>query len=375
MKTMTEVEREFCANGLLERPRYFPRQLITPAEMTLEQNYFRDKMRRHNRLLHGWGVVCGAKVCLSPKPDKSDAEPWKVAAHPGYILDPFGNEIMIDRERVVDLRTEGLISVCGEPAGEVADPWCSDVFVRRKEVLTRPVRVQPAGCGCGDTQCEFSRFCDGYEIGVLNRCPESHENPPPLDLQELVTGRLLDCHECPTDPWVVLAKVRLNSDGVIQEIDNCSCRRIVISFGRFWRQCVSDMISIDDGGTEKLKQGEEGHTFTVKGNNLFSDSPSMVSLGAGVRVTAVTLPADPNQIGTQLTITVSVDADAATGPRDLRLINPDCSTAIKPNAADISRKNGTTPAPSPEGAEPSPDRQAGRKAAERRRGERPPRKS
>ena len=393
MKTMTEVEREFCANGLLERPRYFPRQLITPAEMTLEQNYFRDKMRRHNRLLHGWGVVCGAKVCLSPKPDKSDAEPWKVAAHPGYILDPFGNEIMIDRERVVDLRTEGLISVCGEPAGEVADPWCSDVFVRRKEegeditlyvavkyreVLTRPVRVQPAGCGCSDMQCEFSRFCDGYEIGVLKRCPESHENPPPVDLQELVTGRLLDCPECPTDPWVVLAKVRLNSDGVIQEIDNCSCRRIVISFGRFWRRCVSDMIIIESVAQGELKQGEEDHTIIVKGKNLFSDAPSMVSLGAGVRVMAVTQPTDPSQIGTELKIKVSVDADAATGSRDLRLINPDCSTAIISNAANISPKNGPTPAPPPEGAEPSPDRQAGRKAAGRRegrRGERPQRKS
>jgi len=49
-----------------------------------------------------------------------------------------------------------LISVCGEPVGELVDPWRSDVFVRReeegvditlyvavkyKEVLTRPVRV------------------------------------------------------------------------------------------------------------------------------------------------------------------------------------------------------------------------------------------
>ncbi len=30
----------------MERPRYFPRQLITPVEMTLEQTYFRDKLRR-----------------------------------------------------------------------------------------------------------------------------------------------------------------------------------------------------------------------------------------------------------------------------------------------------------------------------------------
>ncbi|HEX5084105.1 MAG TPA: hypothetical protein VFY40_18810 [Blastocatellia bacterium] len=340
MKTMTKFAREFCAEGLLERPRYFPRQLITPAEMTLEQNYFRDKMRRHNRLLHGWGVVCGARVCLVPDADNSDAEPWKVTVHPGYILGPYGDEIVIDRERVIDLRTEGLISVCGEPGGESDDPWRSDVFVRRpddggeitvyvavkyKEILARPVRVQPASCGCGDTHCEFSRFCDGSEIGVLNNCPDSHKNPPPADFESLVTGKLLDCPECPTDPWVVLARVKLTSDGVIQEIDNCSCRRIVISFGRFWRRCVSDMITIDTVTPEELNRGAE-HKITVTGTNLLSNSPSMVSLGAGVNVTKVESPAGAG--GKQLVITVNVDADAAIGPRDLRVINPDCSTAI-----------------------------------------------
>ena len=51
-----------CANSIAELPRYYPRQLITPADLTLEQDYFRDRLRRHNRLLHGWGVVCGALV-------------------------------------------------------------------------------------------------------------------------------------------------------------------------------------------------------------------------------------------------------------------------------------------------------------------------
>jgi len=382
MKTITKFVRDFCADGLLERPRYFPRQLITPADMTLEQNYFRDKMRRHNRLLHGWGVVCGARVCLVPSADESDAEPWKVAVHPGYILGPFGDEIVIDRERVIDLRTEGLISACGEPAGEASDPWCSDVFIRRhddgreitlyvavkyKEALARPVRVQPASCGCGDTQCEFSRFCDGYEIGVLNNCPESHKYPPPVDFDALVTGELLDCPECPNDPWVVLARVRLTSDGVIQEIDNCSCRRIVISFGRFWRRCESDMISISDVTPRELNRGAET-LITVEGTNLFSNSPSMVSLGAGAYVTDVRQPTDPSQVGKQLEITVSVDENAATGPRDLRLINPDCSTAVTQiTVSDRARASGLTPQPEPPPRPPADIETPSKKPSKKRR--------
>ena len=55
-----------CDTSIAELPRYYPRQLITPDDLTLEQNYFRDRLRRHNRLLHGWGVVCGALVCPEP---------------------------------------------------------------------------------------------------------------------------------------------------------------------------------------------------------------------------------------------------------------------------------------------------------------------
>ena len=46
----------------LERVRYFSRQALTAEDMTADQEYFRAKLRRHNRYLHGWGVVCGMIV-------------------------------------------------------------------------------------------------------------------------------------------------------------------------------------------------------------------------------------------------------------------------------------------------------------------------
>jgi hypothetical protein len=191
-----------------ERPRYFPRQFITADDLILEQEYFRNKLRRHNRLLHGWGVVCGAKVCPLPQATGSPV-PWKVKVTPGYILGPYGDEILIDCERTVDLRTNGISGVTGEPCADVPDPWCSEVFEKRddacffvavkyQEVLSRPVRVQPVGCGCDDTQCEYSRWRDGYEIGVLCACPESHKpSTPPKE--DLFKGELLQCPPCPTE--------------------------------------------------------------------------------------------------------------------------------------------------------------------------------
>ena len=112
--------------GVLERPRYFPRQLMTPAEMILEQDYFREKLRRHNRMLHGWGVVCGAIVCRVacppgtngkggymvaaqawPCPEESGPggwHPWNVSVSSGYILGPYGDEILINSQVIVDVR-------------------------------------------------------------------------------------------------------------------------------------------------------------------------------------------------------------------------------------------------------------------------------
>src|SRR4051812_27903490 len=58
-----------CESPVSCRPRYFPRQLITPDDLSLEADYFRDALRRMRRMLWGYGVVCGAVVCRAPKCD------------------------------------------------------------------------------------------------------------------------------------------------------------------------------------------------------------------------------------------------------------------------------------------------------------------
>ncbi len=167
----------------LERTRFFPRQLITPDDLTQDQRYFRDKLRRHNRFLHGWGVVCGAGV-------RKHTETGKVVVEPGYVLGPWGDEIVIDDEVVVDLfheTTDGLVHAgCADPA----DPWCSDVRVERRvgptfylavrydECDTRPVRVATDVCGCDLTECQYSRTRDKYAMKLLAALPASYTTAP-----------------------------------------------------------------------------------------------------------------------------------------------------------------------------------------------------
>jgi hypothetical protein len=332
MKTETCcAPNDWCESGYAERPRYYPRQLITPDDLTLGLEYLLRLQRRHNRLLHGWGVVCGAQVApVIPAEGTGTARPWKVVVRPGYILDPYGREILIDTEVCFDLRRRCVTGVTGQSCGEKVDPWCGDVFVKPetdgplfvavqyKQVQSRPVRVQPVGCGCDDSACEFSRWRDAFEICTLSECPESHL---PEQAVRPAGGGLPECPECPAEPWVVLAEVRIDAEGEIQYIDNCSCRRLVRSFVDEWWRCESLTV---EPIQEPLVRGENNATIDIRGEQLTRDV--RVVLPRGVAETAERQLTTPSAGVTQLRLTVKVDAAADLGPQPILVVFPDGST-------------------------------------------------
>ncbi len=219
-----------CETTPLERLRYFNRQLLTADDMATEQEYFREKMRRHNRYLHGWGVVCGCAV-----EQVQEAKNWTVRVCPGYVVSPQGDDIHIDRCIDVDLTLGALNPPCTvrpacPPQGDM--PGSDERFrrayiaVRYAECFSRPVKVHPAGCGCDETSCEYSRVRESFEIKVLWSLPDSHKpkltgtvsvnpsNDSTVGTTVGTTDRLPDraiipCPECISDPWVVLATVLL----------------------------------------------------------------------------------------------------------------------------------------------------------------------
>jgi hypothetical protein len=337
-----------ACDGTLERPRYFARQLVTPTDLNLEAGYFMDRLRRHNRTLHGWGVVCGAQVCQVPTADGSAAVPWKVRIRPGILIDGWGNEVRIGCERIVDLRSRGATVKCGDPPGEVSDPWCSDVMtgddgggrvwvaVCHRECLVRPVRVQPAGCGCDDTSCEYSRWQDGYDVRLLDACPASHQGPPPTpqSFVDALTGPIPDCPPCPDDPCVVLAAVDVGADGTISAIDNCSCRRMIVSFATFWWRCAAAPTKIDDVSVSTkgpyLPGMKQPIRIVVKGEQLSPDATATLGQGTAVRVIGA------SDDGTTMRLDAQLADDAAPGDRTLTITDPDCSTVTWPKALTVS---------------------------------------
>lgn len=204
-----------CDDGCgLERVRYFPRQLLGADDLATEQSYFREKLRRHNRYLHGWGVVCGCAV----RPAATKEKPYQVLICPGYVVTPCGDEILIGCPALFDLATCMVTSddpcAYARPCPPVTNtlPIRSLIYlgVCYKECETRPVRVAPVGCSCDDVNCDYSRIRDAYEF----TCRDSLPKPAPsaVSCDDLCAGGNFPCPPAPADNCVVLATITVRGD-------------------------------------------------------------------------------------------------------------------------------------------------------------------
>src|SRR5439155_8263842 len=53
---------------------YVHGQLLTAIDLQTEQAYFREKLKLHNRCLHGYGIVCGLDISPAPTPKDCESE-------------------------------------------------------------------------------------------------------------------------------------------------------------------------------------------------------------------------------------------------------------------------------------------------------------
>lgn len=228
----------------LERTRYFDRQRVGPDDLSQDQLYVADRLRRHNRFLHGWGIVCGLVVTRCATPGTDSENPCTVGISAGYAIDPYGNEIVVPADLVVDLcHTDGAGSLLCPPA---SDPWCAPVAtfpideprylaLRHVEIPVKPV-LGPTGCSCSDTACENSRIRDWYEVSLLEELPEHYEQPCRSTAHPCATAAT--CASCPQSGWVVLAALTLSREG-IESFDADGERRYVVSLRGMCFDCAA----------------------------------------------------------------------------------------------------------------------------------------
>jgi len=229
----------------LERPRFFAGQLLTETELNHAQSYALAKNRLHNRYLHGSGVVCGLQVTCH------DCEGW-VTVHPGYALDPCGNDVVVCEGHDFDLieairacrqekRRERECDPWREPFREqcddVEETWCITIRYREREAqpTTSLVSSSASSCGCNGgesrrknertttvTSCEPTRVIESYELGVIP-APDSEND----DDDESIATQLL---------------ASLQALGVSVPAEAIqACISTLQAFGRRWQR-VSEML-------------------------------------------------------------------------------------------------------------------------------------
>jgi hypothetical protein len=97
------------------RPHYYYGQLLLEEDFLAEQRYHLDARRRHNRSLHGEGVVWGLQV----EADGSKS----VTVGKGFAIDCSGQEIPLESDTILDLSQfqagEQIgLELCCEEGGE-----------------------------------------------------------------------------------------------------------------------------------------------------------------------------------------------------------------------------------------------------------------
>jgi len=147
--------------------------------------------------------------------------------------------------------------------------------------------------------------------------------------------------------------VTLTGDGLgtIQQIDNCSCRRLLVSLCTAWWQCTGAGTSINtvtnaaDGTAAPVPvkaDGQTAVTLTVTGTNLEIGPGVTYSFGSGITVTVANPPSTLKTGLSTVTLTVTAQTTVTPGLYNLTVVNADCSVVIFGNAIQVNPGTSAT---------------------------------
>ena len=139
----------------LQRPKYNNGQVLTANDLADEQQYFIEKFKRHNRYLHGWGIISGLTILIRNK---------EILVEPGYAIDCAGNEIVLNERLKCDL-----------PAGKI-EFWVS---IRYDEKRINPIQSGTVSDASSDQAKLFNRIQEDFQIELKfedpNVCHEANK--------------------------------------------------------------------------------------------------------------------------------------------------------------------------------------------------------
>ncbi len=218
---MTSNGRHATTNNLQKpvRNRYFYGKKLDVQHFELEQDYFNAKRRLLNRLVSGFGVVCGLNVVWAD-PDKCDA----IVVNPGLAIDKWGREIIVTQDSMPVKIAPPDDSDC--PPGEENFVY---VCLEYLECEIDPAPVLSSECN-GGQRCMPDTIQERYKITVKPcKAPEIGHRCQIPDLTDDSTGEILydvlvrwvseRCSSPHKDSCIPLAEIEFDEGGHCRDID------------------------------------------------------------------------------------------------------------------------------------------------------------
>lgn len=171
--------------------------LLGVEDFRAEQGFHVGRLRRHQRLLHGTGVVAGFAVDFDP-------DLAELVIGPGYAVDELGRDLMLDTAQCLNLikwwEKHSSDEVFDDTSPENAR-FDLDVLVCYGTCLSRPVPAIAEPCAGDAADIAYSRLCESAKLSLV-RHVEGASAPSRPGRYHLL--RL----------WLGLDEVALDDDGV-----------------------------------------------------------------------------------------------------------------------------------------------------------------
>jgi len=183
--------------------------LLGVEDFRAEQGFHVGRLRRHQRLLHGSGVVAGYPVTFN-------ADNFEVRVGPGYAIDALGRDLILDLAQCVSLPRWWLVHREDDAFHDIVNPdnatFNIDVVACYANCLGSPVPAIAEPCAGDAADVAYSRICEIVKLSLV-RTPDPLPDPPapPFHLLRM---------------WLGLAEPRTKADGSVVESDQWLLNRL-----------------------------------------------------------------------------------------------------------------------------------------------------
>jgi hypothetical protein len=198
------------------RNRYFYGKLLDVYHFQLETSYLNAKRWLLNRLISGYGVVCGLDVKAAP-------DNKGIIVTPGLAIDKWGREIIISREAEPIPIPSHLIPKPQTDITQASQEKPPEEKFVHLLLCYHECESDPApiltGDNCGVPACEPGTIRERYKLEF-----KAGAVPPPLKdvcIPDFISGGHIDypqlakyvtthgCRQLPKDPCIPLANIRV----------------------------------------------------------------------------------------------------------------------------------------------------------------------